>query len=146
MFKIYTVKLGNTAICKAVDLLSLRCRVNPDLILMRKCCIRPFFIRVDERRGASCTHGVWGHQWGNPDLVGEASWRLEYRRIIVEGWPQFCLGESKVGGSTGAEFGVQVHMKRYGRFVIMRSSGPEICGLEIGRKSRGGYVGFSIWG
>ena len=49
-----------------------------------------------------------------------------------------CLRESKVDGSTGAEFGVQVHMKRYGRFVTMRSSGPEICGLEIGRKSRGG--------
>ena len=43
-------------------------------------------------------------------------------------------------------FGVQVRMRRYGRFVIMRSSGPEICGLEIGRKSRGGIgnVGFSI--
>ena len=26
-------------------------------------------------------------------------------------------------------FGVQVRMRRYGRFVIMRSSGPEICGL-----------------
>ena len=35
-------------------------------------------------------------------------------------------------------FGVQVRMRRYGRFVIMRSSGPEICGLEIGGKSRGG--------
>ena len=57
-----------------------------------------------------------------------------------------CLRESKVGGSTGAEFGVQVHMKRNGRFVTMRSSGPEICGSEIGRKSRGGIgnVGFSI--
>ena len=39
-------------------------------------------------------------------------------------------------------FGVQVRMRRYGRFVIMRSSGPEICGLEIGGKSRGGGVGF----
>ena len=35
-----------------------------------------------------------------------------------------------------------MRMRRYGRFVIMRSSGPEICGLEIGRKSRGGVVGF----
>ena len=49
-----------------------------------------------------------------------------------------CLRESKVDESTGAEFGVQVRMRRYGRFVIMRSSGPEICGLEIGGKSRGG--------
>ena len=55
-----------------------------------------------------------------------------------------CLRESKVGGSTGAKFGVQVHMKRYGRFVTMRSSGPEICGLEIGRKSRGGMLGFQF--
>ena len=31
-----------------------------------------------------------------------------------------------------------MRMRRYGRFVIMRSSGPEICGLEIGGKSRGG--------
>ena len=57
-----------------------------------------------------------------------------------------CLRKSKVDGSTGAEFGVQVHMRRYGRFVIMRSSGPEICGLENGRKPRGGggMLGFQF--
>ena len=38
-----------------------------------------------------------------------------------------------------------MHMRRYGRFVIMRSSGPEICGLENGRKSRGGgMLGFQF--
>ena len=37
-----------------------------------------------------------------------------------------------------------MRMRRYGRFVIMRSSGPEICGLEIGGKSGGGMLGFQF--